>query len=95
VSGEGAVTDTYLDFLKAKIKLAPAQGFDVPMERINPALKPHTRDIVQWACRGGRRAAGSELNAGYFADQLYYLRAAEREASAPTLFDALELEEAA
>ena len=35
----------------------------------------------------GRTGGGSELNAGYFADQVHYLRAAEREVSAPTLFD--------
>lgn len=41
----------------------------------------------------GRRAAGSELNAGYFADQVHYLQAAEREASMPSLFDTLEADE--
>jgi len=40
----------------------------------------------------GRRARGSELNAAYFADQVHYLRAAEREATMPSLFDALEPE---
>lgn len=36
----------------------------------------------------------SELNPKYFTDQLHYLRAAEREFSMPSLFDALELEAA-
>jgi len=40
----------------------------------------------------GRRGGGSELNAGYFMDQVHYLRAAEREATMPSLFDVLELE---
>jgi hypothetical protein len=35
----------------------------------------------------GRYARGSELSAAYFADQVHYLRAAEREVAMPTLFD--------
>jgi hypothetical protein len=35
----------------------------------------------------GRRGGGSELNPGYFMDQVHYLRAAERQVSMPTLFD--------
>jgi hypothetical protein len=42
----------------------------------------------------GRRGGGSELNPGYFMDQVHYLRAAEREFSMPSLFDTLA-EEAA
>lgn len=42
----------------------------------------------------GRRGGGSELNPGYFMDQVHYLRAAEREFTMPSLFDALELEAA-
>ena len=39
----------------------------------------------------GRRGGGSELNPTYFMDQVHYLKAAEREFSMPTLFDALEV----
>lgn len=39
------------------------------------------------AVKLGRRGAGSELNSAYFADQVHYLRAMEREVSMPTLFD--------
>lgn len=46
----------YRTFLEKKIRLSEGCGFDVPLEEINPALKPHTRAIVQWALRGGRRA---------------------------------------
>ncbi len=46
----------YSQFLKDKIKLAPRRGFDVQLAEINPALKPHTRDIVRWALAGGQRA---------------------------------------
>lgn len=47
---------TYEEFLRGKIKLAPLSGFDVPLEHINPALKPHTRSIAQWMLKGGSRA---------------------------------------
>lgn len=42
----------------------------------------------------GRKGGGSELNPGYFMDQVHYLKSAEREFSMPTLFDALEAEAA-
>jgi DNA modification methylase len=47
---------SYEDFLRQKIKLASFTGFEVPLEQINPALKPHTRDIVRWMVKGGNRA---------------------------------------
>jgi len=50
------ILQEYNVFLRDKIKLAPARGFDVPLEQINPGLKPHTRDIVRWALQGGQRA---------------------------------------
>jgi hypothetical protein len=42
----------------------------------------------------GRRGGGSELNPAYFMDQVHYLRAAERDATMPSLFDTLEQEAA-
>ena len=50
------ILSDYNDFLRAKIKLAQSLGFDVPLDQINPGLKPHTRDIVRWALKGGQRA---------------------------------------
>lgn len=47
------------------------------------------------ALKLGRRGEASELNAGYFLDGVQYLRAMEREVSMPSLFDALEMGEAA
>jgi len=44
---------TYQEFLKTKIELATSSGFDVDPERINKALKPHQRDAVIWALKGG------------------------------------------
>lgn len=73
----------YTDFLRQKIRMANFAGFDLQPQDVNPILFPHQRDIVRWAVRGG----GSELNPGYFMDQVHYLRAAERQVSMPTLFD--------
>ena len=42
----------------------------------------------------GRKGGGSELNPGYFLDQVHYLRSAEKQVSMPSLFDALEAETA-
>jgi DNA modification methylase len=44
------------------------------------------------ALKLGRRGAGSELSSAYFADQVHYLQAMEREISMPTLFDFEQME---
>ena len=46
----------YDGFLHSKIQVAPVSGFEVRPEKINKALKPHQRDAVMWAIKGGRRA---------------------------------------
>lgn len=46
----------YIEFLKSKIEIAPETGFDVKDSEIHPILKPHQRDAVKWALKGGRRA---------------------------------------
>jgi DNA modification methylase len=50
------VSDAYRQFLEAKVRLAPQDGFDIHPADINPALKPHVRVAVRWALAGGRRA---------------------------------------
>ncbi|MYM81107.1 DNA methylase N-4 [Duganella sp. FT50W] len=45
------------------------------------------------AVKLGRYGAGSELNTGYFRDQVHYLQLAEREVSMPTLFDLAALDQ--
>lgn len=46
----------YEQFLKSKVVIAENFGFDVDQDELNPWLKPHCKDIVQWALKGGRRA---------------------------------------
>ena len=55
---------TYLEFLKTKIELATESGFEVDRELINPALKPHQKDAVAWALKGGRRALFESFGLG-------------------------------
>ncbi len=64
----------YDAFLRDKIRLAPARGFDVPLEAINPRLKPHTRDIVRWALQGGSRAIFASFGLHKTSTQLEILR---------------------
>lgn len=47
---------SYTDFLKSKAVVAPKSGFELAQSELNPALKGHQKDAVQWALSGGRRA---------------------------------------
>lgn len=53
---------TYEEFLRSKMELALESGFEIEQSEINPILKPHQRDAVQWAVRGGRRALFDFIN---------------------------------
>lgn len=64
----------YADFLKAKVRLAPVSGIEVSDAEINPMLKPHQRDIVRWAVRGGRRAIFAAFGLGKSVMQIEILR---------------------
>lgn len=68
------MTEAYAAFLREKIKLAPFTGFDVPLESINPALKPHTRQIVRWMAKGGNRACFASFGLHKTATHLELLR---------------------
>lgn len=54
----------YLEFLKTKIEIAKDTGFEVDPSSVNPALKPHQKDAVIWALRGGRRALFESFGLG-------------------------------
>ena len=54
----------YEAFLREKIRLAPLSGFECEAHEVNPLLKPHQRDIVQWAVRGGSRAIFAAFGLG-------------------------------
>lgn len=65
---------TYQKFLEQKIDVAPLVGLDVQADQISPALKPHQRDSVLWALRGGRRALFAAFGLGKTVMQLEWAR---------------------
>lgn len=65
---------TYAQFLERKIDVAPLVGLDVQADQISSALKPHQRDSVLWALRGGRRALFAAFGLGKTVMQLEWAR---------------------
>lgn len=65
---------TYDEFLREKVAFDRTFGFDVPDTAFNPILKPHQRDIVRWAVKGGRRAIFAKFGLGKSVMQLEALR---------------------
>ena len=70
----GVAAVTYQEFLEEKIDVAPLTGLDVKPEQLSPALKPHQRDSVLWALRGGRRALFAAFGLGKTVMQLEWSR---------------------
>ena len=64
----------YEEFLAEKVNFNRTYGFDLDPELIHPILKPHQRDIVAWAVRGGRRAIFAAFGLGKSVMQLEILR---------------------
>lgn len=64
----------YLDFLKAKIVLAPESGFELPESELAPALLPHQKAAVLWALKGGRRALFESFGLGKTVQQMEWCR---------------------
>ncbi|MEU8199399.1 DNA methyltransferase [Microbispora amethystogenes] len=68
------MTATYAEFLQAKAAVAKACGVGIDPAEVHPLLKPHQRDIVVWAVRGGRRAVFAAFGLGKSVMQLEILR---------------------
>jgi len=54
----------YEAFLRSKVIGASLDGIEIDPSEVNPMLKPHQRDIVLWAVRGGRRAIFAAFGLG-------------------------------
>lgn len=65
---------TYQEFLNSKIELAEDTGFEVDLDEINKALKPHQKDAVMWALRGGRRALFESFGLGKTVQELEFCK---------------------
>ena len=66
----------YLDFLKTKIELATESGFEVDRRKLNSALKPHQKDGVAWALKGGRRALFESFGLGKTIQEIEFCKQA-------------------
>lgn len=64
----------YIDFLRKKIDIAPDTGFEISPDEVNPIMKPHARDAVVWAIRGGRRGLFEAFGLGKTSQQLEIVR---------------------
>ena len=76
---------TYHEFLEQKIDVAPLVGLDVQADQISHALKPHQRDSVLWALRGGRRALFAAFGLGKTVMQLEWARIVAEETGGQVL----------
>ncbi|OYO76089.1 DNA methylase N-4, partial [Lachnotalea glycerini] len=54
----------YKEFLYSKVELVFDSGFDIDVSKINKALKPHQKDAVAWAIKGGKRALFESFGLG-------------------------------
>lgn len=64
----------YRQFLSQKTSMAATNGFDCDPSEVHPLLKPHQRDIVAWAVRGGRRAVFAAFGLGKTMMQIEIVR---------------------
>ena len=64
----------YIDFLRSKVQVAPVSGFEVSPEMLSDCLKPHQKDAVIWALRGGRRALFESFGLGKTIQELEWCR---------------------
>ena len=62
----------YIDFLHTKVCIAPDSGFEIDVADLNPALKPHQKDAVKWALKGGRRALFEKFGLGKTVQELEF-----------------------
>lgn len=75
----------YNEFLHTKVEVAPVSGFEVRPENVHPALKPHQRDAVMWAVKGGRRALFESFGLGKTVQELEWCRLVQQHEQRPVI----------
>lgn len=65
---------TYEEFLYSKVEIAKDTGFEIDISEINSILKPHQKDAVKWAIKGGRRALFESFGLGKTIQELEWCR---------------------
>ncbi len=68
------MSGAYLDFLRAKTRIAERRGLEVEDSEINPLLKPHQRMMVRWALAGGCRGLFAAFGLGKSFMQIEFCR---------------------
>jgi len=76
---------TYEEFIQQKATFEPGRGLPCELSEINPILKPHQRDIVCWAVRGGQRAIFAAFGLGKTFMQLEIARLVTEKTGKPFL----------
>ena len=69
-----SVSEAYQALLDAKVAIAPEDGLTVDPGELSELLKPHQKDVVLWALRGGRRALFLSFGLGKTLIQLELMR---------------------
>lgn len=69
---------TYKEFLETKIEIAPESGINIDPAEVNAVLKPHQRDAVIWALKGGRRALFESFGLGKTVQELEFCHLATK-----------------
>ncbi|KPU42185.1 putative methyltransferase [Oxobacter pfennigii] len=64
----------YIEFLQSKIDIAKDTGFEISPDEVNPILKPHQKDAVIWAVKGGKRGLFEAFGLGKTAQELEWCR---------------------
>jgi len=81
-------TDRYAEFLRAKIKMARYDGFDILHHEMHPALFGHQKEIVRWAVKGGNRGIFASFGLGKSIMQAEWCRLMSGLAGGPALITA-------
>lgn len=75
----------YNEFLHSKIITAPETGFEVEESELSDCLKPHQKQAVLWALRGGRRALFERFGLGKTVQELEFCRLAVKKCGGQAL----------
>lgn len=75
----------YTDFIEKKIAVSPFGGFEVEEKELPECLKPHQKDIVRWALKGGQRAVFAKFGLGKSLIQLAIMQQVVRVTGKKTL----------
>lgn len=71
----------YQDFLATKFQFTRNNGFEIDAGDVHARLKPHQRDLVRWAVRGGNRALFAAFGLGKTYMQMEIQRHVQKEAA--------------